>query len=506
MASHRKPRTRTTRAHSPAVGVTTAAIASVSLLSAQNADAAPSRTAPDAVPSSPDAKPTAEEVQRKVDALYRQAGTGTRQYERQYDSPKEAAPRRRLTVDKLFDGAGKRAQPLNETRRTLGTYTAGEPRPGAVAQATGLIVAADPQAYAEQTQQMPEVQRTQQMPEVQDVHQIQHTQQVQDVQQVQQFQGMPEVQRTQQTQEVRQTPQVPRPLLPRPDHEPHRTALSDPPAEHGQQALAGHGTRHSSAEAAEAVEAVEAAEAVEAKERTAEAAGGVDALTASQAVLRASKQDVQRKLREARDLLSSVTVEELTRRAELDHRREAQARLRAEARVREEAEAARARQDRLRREQSQDREQQPETSTGRGSWTASATAAATGYGTSAGAGTGSRSAKADKVLAFARAQVGKPYVWGATGPSSYDCSGLTQAAWRAAGVELPRTTWGQIEFGTPVDMEALRPGDLVFFYDDISHVGIYEGEGRMIHAPKPGANVREESVYCMPIHGSVRPA
>ena len=102
--------------------------------------------------------------------------------------------------------------------------------------------------------------------------------------------------------------------------------------------------------------------------------------------------------------------------------------------------------------------------------------------------------------------MGKPYVWGATGPNSYDCSGLTQAAWKAAGVDLPRTTWDQVKVGERVATKDLKPGDLVFFYDDISHVGMYIGGGKMIHAPKPGANVREESIYYMPIYGSVRPA
>ena len=95
---------------------------------------------------------------------------------------------------------------------------------------------------------------------------------------------------------------------------------------------------------------------------------------------------------------------------------------------------------------------------------------------------------------------------GGDGPDSYDCSGLTQAAWKEAGVDLPRTTWDQVEVGTRVATADCQPGDLVFFYDDISHVGIYMGDGMMIHAPKPGANVREESIYYMPIYGSVRPA
>jgi cell wall-associated NlpC family hydrolase len=97
-------------------------------------------------------------------------------------------------------------------------------------------------------------------------------------------------------------------------------------------------------------------------------------------------------------------------------------------------------------------------------------------------------------------------VWGATGPGSYDCSGFTQAAWKAAGIDLPRTTWDQVDAGTRVSVDNAVPGDLVFFYDDISHVGLYIGDGEMIHAPKPGASVRVESLYSMPLYGVVRPA
>lgn len=115
------------------------------------------------------------------------------------------------------------------------------------------------------------------------------------------------------------------------------------------------------------------------------------------------------------------------------------------------------------------------------------------------------SASGVRAVAFARAQLGKPYVWGATGPRSYDCSGLTQAAWRAAGITLPRTTWDQVKAAPRIATKDLRPGDLVFFYADISHVGIYIGGGRMIHAPRPGTLIREDSVYYQPIYGSVRP-
>jgi hypothetical protein len=114
-------------------------------------------------------------------------------------------------------------------------------------------------------------------------------------------------------------------------------------------------------------------------------------------------------------------------------------------------------------------------------------------------------ANAAKVLAFARAQLGKPSVSGASGPSSYDCAGLTRAAWSTAGVELPRTIWGQVQAGTPVAVEQLLPGDLVFFRPDLSHVGIYMGDGLMVHAPEPGAGIREEPVHVLPLHSAVRP-
>ncbi|WP_269853667.1 C40 family peptidase [Streptomyces sp. RPT161] len=114
--------------------------------------------------------------------------------------------------------------------------------------------------------------------------------------------------------------------------------------------------------------------------------------------------------------------------------------------------------------------------------------------------------RAAQAVAFAHAQLGKPYVWGATGPNSYDCSGLTQAAWSAAGVSLPRTTYSQINAGARISQDQLQPGDLVFFYSSISHVGLYIGDGQMIHAPHPGAPVRVSPVSEMPFAGATRPA
>lgn len=382
LASHRKPRTRV-RTSSPAVGLTTAALASVTLLSTQSATAAPAEP-----------KPSIEEVQKKVDDLYRQAGTATQQY----NKAKTASTQQRSKVDALLEAAAKRADKLNETRRELGNYAAAQYRSGAIAPTATFFLADDPQSYFDQDQLM-----------------------------------------------ARMTSQQ-------------------------QKAVADFRTQQS-----------------EAATKRVEATKSLQTLTESQTTLRTSKQQVQNKLAEARTLLSELTAEEKARLAELERKKEAEARRKAEELARQQAAAAKAEADRAAAEE------------------ASKGEAGTGTGTGAGSDS-SYASKADKVLAFARDQIGKPYVWGATGPSSYDCSGLTQAAWKAAGVDLPRTTWDQVEVGTRVATADLKPGDLVFFYDDISHVGIYKGDGMMIHAPKPGANVREESIYYMPIYGSVRPA
>lgn len=94
------------------------------------------------------------------------------------------------------------------------------------------------------------------------------------------------------------------------------------------------------------------------------------------------------------------------------------------------------------------------------------------------------------VIDFARAQIGKPYVFGANGPDAYDCSSLTQHAWKAAGVDIPRTTWDQVRIGTRVQLSAARPGDLVFSNSN-GHVALYAGGGRVIEAARPGTLIRE---------------
>ncbi|MER7487257.1 NlpC/P60 family protein [Streptomyces sp. NPDC126497] len=112
--------------------------------------------------------------------------------------------------------------------------------------------------------------------------------------------------------------------------------------------------------------------------------------------------------------------------------------------------------------------------------------------------------RAAEAVSYAYAKLGSPYVWGATGPDAFDCSGLVQAAYRSAGVSLPRTTYAQIGAGRRVPRSELLPGDLVFFYSGISHVGIYVGDGLMIHAPNPSAPVRVAPLDEMPFAGATR--
>lgn len=106
---------------------------------------------------------------------------------------------------------------------------------------------------------------------------------------------------------------------------------------------------------------------------------------------------------------------------------------------------------------------------------------------------------------FAMAQVGKPYVYGASGPSAYDCSGLTMAAWGAAGVSLPHSASAQMSSGTPVSESQLQPGDLVFYYSPVSHVGMYIGGGKIVNAENPSAGIVVTGLHTMPMTGAVRP-
>lgn len=114
------------------------------------------------------------------------------------------------------------------------------------------------------------------------------------------------------------------------------------------------------------------------------------------------------------------------------------------------------------------------------------------------------SSKGQAALAFAKAQIGKPYIFGGTGPSGYDCSGLTGAAWSSVGVSIPRTSQAQFGAGSSVSKGDLQPGDLVFYYGGISHVAIYAGGGQIVHASRPGKPIGYAPLDSMPYAGARR--
>ncbi|MEU1270592.1 NlpC/P60 family protein [Streptomyces sp. NPDC005799] len=384
MASHRKTRPAVTRVagiRTPALA--TAALTSVALLS-QSANAAPSA----------DGGPSLEEVEKKVDDLYRQAESATEKY----NAATEKTTKQRRRVDSLLNDVAKRAQKLNEERDRLGSFAAAQYRTGAAAPDTATFLLADsPQDYFDQTQLMGRL-TARQKSEVDDYF-------------------------TEQSATMR---------------------------------------------------------------KREEASRSLETLSTSQNDLQTAKATVQKKLSDARELLSKLTAEEKARLAAIEEKQQQEAARKAAELAQQQAAARKA------QEETASQDGTSPSDTGTTDTTDS-----------------SYAAKAAKALAFARAQIGKPYVWGATGPGSYDCSGLTQAAWKAAGVDLPRTTYDQVNAGTTVSLADAQPGDLIFFYDDISHVGVYIGNGMMIHAPKPGAYVREESIYYAGesiIHSVVRPA
>ncbi|MGW7254059.1 NlpC/P60 family protein [Streptomyces sp. NPDC054834] len=390
MASHRKRPSGVAGIRKPALA--TAALTSVALLS-QTADATPST----------DHKPSMEEVEKKVDDLYRQAESATEKY----NAAKETTGKQRRRVDSLLDEVAKRTEKLNKAREKLGSFAAAQYRTGAAAPDTATFLLADtPQDYFDQAQLMSRLTKRQ------------------------------------------------------------KNAVDDYVTE----------------------------QSATMKKRQ-EATESLETLTDSQHDLQAAKSTVQKKLTTARELLSTLTAQEKARLAAIEKQKREEAARKAAELAKEQA-AAQA-------EAQQQNSGSSDASTSTGSSSDSSTS------TSSTSPSSSSSTKAEKAIAFARAQIGKPYVWGATGPGSYDCSGLTQAAWKAAGVSLPRTTYDQVNAGTTVSLADARPGDLVFFYDDVSHVGVYIGNGMMIHAPKPGAYVREESIYYggeSIIHSVVRPA
>jgi cell wall-associated NlpC family hydrolase len=190
----------------------------------------------------------------------------------------------------------------------------------------------------------------------------------------------------------------------------------------------------------------------------------------------AAKQEnaVDANVAQAEDILAELEAE---RRAQLRAAREREAEQRAEALREERAEQQQARQQQA-QEPSRSRQQAP---------------------------TSPVSSGADRAVDFAMDQIGDAYVYGAAGPDAWDCSGLTMAAWGAAGVGLPHSSSAQFSSAPQVSTSALQPGDLVFYYSPISHVAMYIGNGQIVHAANPSYPVKVDPVNSMPISGAVRP-
>ncbi|MFF9807660.1 NlpC/P60 family protein [Streptomyces coeruleorubidus] len=115
------------------------------------------------------------------------------------------------------------------------------------------------------------------------------------------------------------------------------------------------------------------------------------------------------------------------------------------------------------------------------------------------------SAEGGRAVRYAVRQLGKPYEWGAEGPTSYDCSGLTSQAWAEAGTPIPRTSQEQWKRLKRVPLTELRPGDLVVYFPRATHVALYLGDGMVLQAPRPGAKVKVSPIAANPVLGAVRP-
>jgi cell wall-associated NlpC family hydrolase len=115
------------------------------------------------------------------------------------------------------------------------------------------------------------------------------------------------------------------------------------------------------------------------------------------------------------------------------------------------------------------------------------------------------SQEGEKALRYAVRQIGKPYEWGAVGPKAYDCSGLTSRAWDRAGQPIPRTSQEQWARLPRIPLSELRPGDLVIYFPEATHVALYVGDGMVVQAPRPGTKIKVSPIAANPLLGAVRP-
>jgi cell wall-associated NlpC family hydrolase len=231
-----------------------------------------------------------------------------------------------------------------------------------------------------------------------------------------------------------------------------------------------------------------------------------------QARLDGQRRDIQSKLAQQRDYLARLgtdvkraVAEEQQRQEELQ--RQALARKLAADKAREQAarEAAlKAQRDKAAKDAAAQASASGGSGSGSGGSSSGSRHGSTGSTSSASPAPAPTSA-ASQAVAYAKAQLGKPYVWSAEGPNSFDCSGLTMMAWRSAGVSIPRVAAAQYGMGRHISRSALEPGDLVFFGSPIHHVGMYVGGGMMIEAPYTGQVVRYHTIDRSDYAGATRP-
>src|SRR4051794_20568051 len=206
---------------------------------------------------------------------------------------------------------------------------------------------------------------------------------------------------------------------------------------------------------------------------------------------------------DAQALVDQVAAQQADLNAQVAEYKAQYDRLSAEEKARAEAEAAAAAQAAAaaaaeRASQAASRAERPQPSTAGSSSSAAATPKSTAAAPAAAAAPGaSPGGAAAAAVSTALAQQGKPYVWAAAGPNSFDCSGLVQYAYKAAGISLPHSSSAQASMGTAVTRAQLQPGDLIAFYSPVSHIGIYIGNGQMVHAPTSGDVVKVASIDVM---------